>query len=97
MLHSALSVDAIDDFDLELPLHPATDNAEHVARLLEHLIGLVEDFSRGQNASDTDVVQALTMATALRAAMAEAGRTAGGALPARLLNVDVQNATGRAA
>jgi hypothetical protein len=78
------------DLDLELPLHPATDNAEHVATLLSRLLGVVEEFAACREASDADVVQALSVATALRSAMAEVD--AAGATPEqpRLLKVEVQ-------
>lgn len=97
MLHQALSGDEIRDFELELPLHPATDNADHVAMLLERVLGLVDEFCRRQRASESDVVQALTVATALRAAMDEVGRHTGADVPARLLDIDVQDAVRRAA
>lgn len=77
--------------DLELPLHPTTDNAEHVAQLLDRLLGLVDEFCRGRQASEADALQALTMATALRAAMAEVSRRGDSTLPTRLLEIEVQN------
>jgi hypothetical protein len=57
--------------DVQLPLDPATDNAEHVATLLRRVLGLVDEFSARQQATASDVVQALSVATALRSAMAE--------------------------
>lgn len=92
MPQSILTADLKNGFDLELPLHPATDTAEDVARLLDRLLTLVDDFCVGSNASDADVVQALTLATALRTAMAEVSGTAGAAVPTRVLDVEVRDA-----
>jgi hypothetical protein len=78
------------DLDLELPLHPATDNAEHVATLLSRLLGVVEEFTAYRDASAADVVQALTVATALRSAMAEVDAAGAGPAHPRLMQVDVQ-------
>jgi hypothetical protein len=97
MLHQASSRDESRAFDLELPLQPATDNAEHVAILLRRVLGLVDEFCRGQQASEADVIQALTVATALRAAMIEVSRDIGNTASPRLLDIDVQDASRSAA
>ncbi|WP_058554274.1 hypothetical protein [Thiohalocapsa sp. ML1] len=88
MLQTVLNTDALRGFDLELPLAPGTDNAEHVALLLHRVLKLVEEFSDIQHASAGDVVQALSVATALRAAMAEITDRTGVSVPAKLLGVE---------
>lgn len=90
MLQPVLTADALRGFDLELPLAPGTDNAEHVAVLLQRVLRLVEEFSDHQSASAGDVLQALSVATALRAAMAEVTERTGVSVPARLLDIEVQ-------
>jgi hypothetical protein len=91
MLHHTLSANDLQTVDLVLPLHPTTDNAEHVAQLLDGLLGLVDEFCRRRQASEADALQALTAATALRAAMAEISRRGDGPIPARLLEIEVQD------
>jgi hypothetical protein len=78
------------DLDVELPLHPATDNADHVATLLSQVLGVVEEFTASRHATAADVVQALSVATALRSAMAEVDAASEAMQQPRLLNVDVQ-------
>jgi hypothetical protein len=87
MLQHTLSTNNLHAFELELPLHPATDNAEHVAQLLDGLLGLVDEFCRRRQTSEADVLQALTVATALRTAMAEVSACNGDTVPARLLDI----------
>lgn len=97
MLHQTLNASTCPELDLELPLHPATDNAEHVAQLLDGLLGLVDEFSDRRRASEADVLQALTVATALRTAMAEVSGRIGETTPARLLDVEVREGRRHAA
>ncbi len=78
------------DMDIELPLHPATDNADDVATLLSRVLGVVEEFTACRGASASDVVQALSVATALRSAMAEVDAVSEAPQQPRLLHVDVQ-------
>jgi hypothetical protein len=92
MAHTARTPEVLHGFDLELPLHPATDDAEDVALLLNRLLGLVDEFCTHRETTDADVIQALTLATALRAVMADASERIGTAAPARLLDVQVQDA-----
>ncbi len=96
MFRTMSTADAFAGFDLDLPLHPATNSAEDVATLLDGVLKIVDDFCTRHDATNADVVQALTLATALRAAMARAaadnGERTGFARSARLLDVAVQDA-----
>lgn len=76
--------------DIDLPLHPETNNGEHVALLVQRILGAVEHLAaNGDAPSQTDVVQALTIATALRAAFAEVSARAGRDLTLDLLEISV--------
>ena len=90
MLQAMLSADTVRAFDLELPLAPGTDNAEHVALLLNRVLAIADEFSEHRQTSAADVVQALSVAAALRAAMAEVTERTGVSLPTRVLDVTVQ-------
>jgi hypothetical protein len=92
-----LATDAPAGFDLELPLHPATDNAEDVALLLQRVLGIVDEFCTQGDTTNSDAVQALTLATALRHAIAEAGETADALKAPKLLDIAVADAGPRAA
>lgn len=77
--------------DVDLPLHPRTDNGEHVALLVQRILTAVGNGALGTEApSHADVVQALTIATALRAALAEVSARAGGAVTMDLLDIAVE-------
>jgi hypothetical protein len=79
-----------DFLDIELPLHASTDNGEHVALLVQRILSAIEDVaasSRGP--SQIDIVQALSIATALRTAMAEVSARAGSELNMDLLEITV--------
>ena len=76
--------------DIDLPLHPDTNNGEHVALLVQRILTTIADVSAsGETPSQTDVVQALTIATALRAAFAEVSARAGGEVAMDLLEIGV--------
>ncbi|MGB5831363.1 MAG: hypothetical protein WBG92_05160 [Thiohalocapsa sp.] len=76
--------------DIDMPLRPDTTNGEHVALLVQRILGAVEQVAAGGTTpSQTDVVQALTIATALRAAFAEVSERAGEDLPLELLDISV--------
>lgn len=76
-------------FDIDLPLHPDTDNGEHVALLVHGILGDIEAMIAGHGTSQQDIVQALTIATAIRAAMAEVNSRTGKAMNLDLLDVSV--------
>ncbi|MGB5734339.1 MAG: hypothetical protein WBM40_07850 [Thiohalocapsa sp.] len=78
------------NIDIDLPLHPDTGNSEHVALLVQRILGAIADVAASDDApSQTDVVQALTIATALRAAFAEVSARAGTDLTMDLLEIAV--------
>jgi hypothetical protein len=77
--------------DIELPLHPDTGDCEHVALLVQRILNEVDQWtSDGETPSQADVVQALTIATALRAAFAEVSARAGRTLTPDLLDIAVE-------
>jgi hypothetical protein len=79
-----------DVIDIELPLHPSTDNSEHVALLVQRILGAIEDVAASsREPSQIDIVQALSIATALRTAMAEVSARAGSTLSMNLLDIGV--------
>lgn len=92
MTQHMLATDAPAGFDLELPLHPATDNAEDVAQLLQRVLGIVDEFCAQGDTTNADAVQALTMATALRHAMAEDVELVGASTVPKLLEIAVAEA-----
>ena len=53
--------------EFHLPLHPHTSSQDHVGMLLEHVLDRVSDIVEGpDDMSDGDVLQALTLALAVR-------------------------------
>jgi len=53
--------------EFQLPLHPHTSSEEHVGHLLEGVLDRVSELVEGpDNMSDGDVLQALTLALAVR-------------------------------
>ncbi len=80
--------------DIDLPLHPDTDNGEHVALLVQRILKTIAEVAASDDApSQTDVVQALTIATALRAAFAEVSARAGGDVAMDLLEIGIDEPT----
>ncbi len=76
--------------DIDLPLRPDTENGEHVALLVQRILKTVDQLSAGgETPSQADVVQALTIATALRAAFAEVSARAGQDVSLDLLDISV--------
>jgi hypothetical protein len=90
MLHQTPTADHRPSFQIELPLDPATDNSEHVAQVLDRLFGVLDDIRVRLEVSEPDMVQALTIATAVRATMAEMNATAERGTVPRLLDIAVQ-------
>lgn len=97
MTQHMLATDAPAGFDLELPLHPATDNAEDVALLLQRVLGIVDEFCAQGDTTNADAVQALTLATALRHAIGESEELADASTAPKLLEIAVADAAPRAA
>jgi len=80
--------------DIDLPLHPDTDNGEHVALLVQRILKTIAEVAASDDApSQTDVVQALTIATALRAAFAEVSARAGGDVAMDLFEIGIDEPT----
>lgn len=76
--------------DIDLPLHPETNNGEHVALLVQRILSAVQHPAAGGDVpSQSDIVQALTIATALRAAFAEMSANAGHDVNLDLLEIGV--------
>jgi hypothetical protein len=62
-----------DAFEVRFPLHPETRAPEQVAEMLSQLLSSLGGvIDRGDAVSDGDVLQALAMATAIRARMVKA-------------------------
>jgi hypothetical protein len=76
--------------DIDLPLHPDTDNGEDVARLVHHILDDIAAMTAGRNTSQQDIVQALSIATALHAALGEVRTKTGRPVGLDLLDVKVQ-------
>ena len=72
--------------DIDLPLHPQTDNGEHVALLVQRILADVDELL-GLGASHADVAQALSIAAALRETMTAVSSSSDGKLSMSLLEV----------
>jgi hypothetical protein len=59
--------DTGDKFDIEFPLHPATESPMRVNQLLEDLLSTISREARRDNMANGDVLQAVAMALAIRA------------------------------
>lgn len=79
-------------FAIDLPLAPDTDNGEHVALLVQRILSDIDSLTAGRQTSAQDIVQALTIATAIRAAMAEVNSRSSNRMNLDLLEVSVGNA-----
>lgn len=75
--------------DIDLPLHPSTDDGEEVARLVHGILVDIDALTAGRRTSQQDIVQAMTIATAVRAAMAEVRTASGQRIALDLLDVGV--------
>lgn len=78
--------------DIDLPLRPDTDNSEDVARLVFGILDDVANLTAGRGTSHRDIVQALSIATAVRAAMAETAQRTGQRMAFDLLDIEVAEA-----
>lgn len=76
-------------FDLDLPLSEDTDDGEAVARIVQGILGGIEDLKANEPVSDRDLVQALTIATAVRAAVANLSEQCGQRVGLNLLDVQL--------
>jgi hypothetical protein len=82
--------DTGDKFDIEFPLHASTDSPIRVHQLLGDILGTVSREVRRDTMSNGDVLQALTMAIAIRARMIAADPTVTAQLAEDLLTNALQ-------
>jgi hypothetical protein len=76
--------------DLDLPLHEETDDGEAVASLVQNILTGVDDLAAGGAISGRDIVQALSIATAVHAAKVEVSALSGETLRLNLLDVRLE-------
>ena len=77
-------------FDVCFPLHPGTDSPEDVSRLVENILHDIQAYRRtGATVSQSDVLQALAIATAVHVATADASDEIGEDVKLRLLDLDL--------
>lgn len=79
------------NIDIDLPLHPDTDNSEDVARLVTGILGDIDALTAGHNTTQQDIVQALSIATALHAALGEVSAKTGKRLTMDLKDIRVDS------
>ncbi|MEA3277792.1 MAG: hypothetical protein U9Q81_21430 [Pseudomonadota bacterium] len=81
-----------DRFDVDFPLHPATSSAEDVSRLVSNILNDIDAYTgNGSSVSQSDVLQALAIATAVHVAKADASEKAGVEFSLELLDVAVDS------
>ncbi|MEW5892519.1 MAG: hypothetical protein AB1697_05225 [Pseudomonadota bacterium] len=72
-------------YDIDFPLHPQTRSAEAVSDLLRAVLDTISQHAAGgRDLSDGDVLQALTMALAIRARMVGSSAESAAALVSEL-------------
>lgn len=76
--------------DLDLPLHAETDDGEAVAKLVQNILIGIDDLAANDAISGRDVVQALSIATAVHAAKVEVSALSGERIGLNLLDVRLQ-------
>jgi hypothetical protein len=76
-------------FALDMPLSEDTDSSEAVASLVEGILGGIDDLTAHDVISDRDVLQALSIATAVRAAVVDLSERSGRRVGLDLLDVEV--------
>jgi hypothetical protein len=77
--------------DLDMPLNAQTDDSEAVARIVEGLLGGIEDLKANEGISDRDIVQALNIATAVRTAVADLSADCDQPFSLKLLDIELTN------
>lgn len=75
--------------DLNLPLSDDTDDGEAVASLVQGILGGIDDLTASDAISDRDVVQALSIAAAVRAAVVDLSERSGQRVGLDLLEIEV--------
>jgi hypothetical protein len=76
--------------DIDLPLSADTDDGEAVAGLVQGILGGIDELTADALISDRDVVQALSIATAVRAAVVEVSERSGQPIALDLLDVELK-------
>lgn len=75
--------------DLNLPLSDDTDDGEAVASLVQGILDGIDDLTASDAISDRDVVQALSIAAAVRAAVVDLSERSGQRVGLDLLEIEV--------
>ena len=73
--------------DVDIPLHAYTDSDNDVAELVGRLLNEISGFDH--QSSHADILQALAITTAIRAAMSDAAAKTGVDISLELLDVEV--------
>jgi hypothetical protein len=76
--------------EIDVALAPETDSAEDVSRLVSRILRDIDRCSADRRMSQTDVLQALTIATAVHAAKAQAEEGRGRPIGLEFLDADVR-------
>ncbi|HSO84322.1 hypothetical protein [Thiocapsa sp.] len=85
-----------DTFDVDMPLHPETHSYEDVATLVERFLMSIDAHRRdSRDLAPGDVLQALSIVTAVQMAKGEATERFGSGLQIELRALSVEAATAR--
>lgn len=79
-MHNLSLTSRRETFEIELTLDPHTESAEDVSRLVSQFLRDIDACSLERPVSPSDVLQALSITTAVHLARAEAQRRSAGAL-----------------
>ncbi|UHD16276.1 hypothetical protein [Thiocapsa bogorovii] len=83
-------------FDVDIPLHPDTRSYEDVATLVEEFLNSIDSYRRdAQGLAQGDVLQALSIATAVQMAKGQANERYGSGLRIELQGLSVESASVR--
>ncbi|SDX09967.1 hypothetical protein [Thiocapsa roseopersicina] len=83
-------------FDVDMPLHPETRSCEDVASLVERFLRSIDAHRRdSRDLAPGDVLQALSIVTAVQMAKGEATERYGSGLQIELRGLSVEAATAR--
>ncbi|RKT46685.1 hypothetical protein BDD21_4217 [Thiocapsa rosea] len=86
-----------DTFDVDIPLHPDTRSCEDVATLVEGFLRSIDSYRRdAQGLAQGDVLQALSIVTAVQMAKGEAAERFGSGLQIRLRGLSIEGDSARA-
>ncbi|MFB1488195.1 MULTISPECIES: hypothetical protein [unclassified Thiocapsa] len=86
-----------DTFDVDIPLHPDTCSCEDVATLVERFMRSIDSYRRdARGIAQGDVLQALSIVTAVQMAKGEATERYGSGLRIELKGLSVEGASAHA-